>query len=191
MFQEFAEEELEWLSNKDAFPAVETFVDISSIQPNTTKNQKTAPVLEYSTSSSNSNNSTNSISLLNSYDHLKVPVRARSKRRSRRHPGIADNSIQQVWWRQPSNQISKGEEGMKIVPIGRKCQHCGAEKTPQWRAGPDGPKTLCNACGVRFKSGRLVPEYRPASSPSFCSNLHSNSHRKIVEMRKQKQMGMG
>ncbi|XP_025979745.1 GATA transcription factor 1-like isoform X1 [Glycine max] len=190
-FSEFAEEELEWLSNKDAFPSVETFVDLSSIQPGTTKNQKSAPVLECSTGSSNSNNSTNSISLLNSCDHLKVPVRARSKSRSRHRPGLAENSSQQVWWRQPSNGTSKADEGMKISSIGRKCQHCGAEKTPQWRAGPSGPKTLCNACGVRFKSGRLVPEYRPASSPTFHSDLHSNSHRKIVEMRRQKQMGMG
>jgi len=22
--------------------------------------------------------------------------------------------------------------------------------TPVWRAGPEGPKTLCNACGVRY-----------------------------------------
>ncbi|XP_027363961.1 GATA transcription factor 1 [Abrus precatorius] len=187
-FSEFAEEELEWLSNKDAFPAVETFVDLQSIQPDMTKHQRTAPVLEYSTSSSNSNNSTNSISLLNSYDHLKVPVRARSKGRSRRHPGIANNSSQEFWGRQPSNETSKAEQ---VIKIGRKCQHCGAENTPQWRAGPLGPKTLCNACGVRYKSGRLVPEYRPASSPTFRSDQHSNSHRKIMEMRRQKQMGMG
>lgn len=189
MLQEFAEEELEWLSNKDAFPAVETFVDLHSIQPGISKHQKAAPMLEYSTSSSNSNNSTNSITLLSGYDHLKVPVRARSKGRSRRRPGIADISGQQFPWTQPSDKNSK-EEVMKVSTIGRKCHHCGSEKTPQWRAGPLGPKTLCNACGVRFKSGRLVPEYRPASSPTFRSELHSNSHRKIVEMRKQKQMGM-
>lgn len=77
---------------------------------------------------------------------------------------------------------------MMTTTIGRKCQHCGAEKTPQWRAGPLGPKTLCNACGVRYKSGRLVPEYRPASSPTFSSEQHSNSHRKVMEMRRLKQM---
>ncbi|KAK1267279.1 GATA transcription factor 1 [Acorus gramineus] len=66
----------------------------------------------------------------------------------------------------------------------RRCWHCEAEETPQWRAGPYGPKTLCNACGVRFKSGRLVPEYRPANSPTFSSEKHSNSHRKILEMRR-------
>ncbi|CAL0303150.1 unnamed protein product [Lupinus luteus] len=184
-FSEFAEEELEWLSNKDAFPAVETFVDITCIQPNLSKHQ-TGSVLEHSTSSSNSNNSTNSISLLTGYNNLKVPVRARSKSRSRRLSGI---SSQHSWTRQPSKENAKAK--MITIPIiGRKCQHCGAEKTPQWRAGPLGPKTLCNACGVRFKSGCLVPEYRPASSPSFRSDLHSNSHRKVMEMRRQKQIGM-
>lgn len=65
----------------------------------------------------------------------------------------------------------------------RKCQHCEITKTPQWRAGPMGPKTLCNACGVRYKSGRLFPEYRPAASPTFVPSLHSNSHKKVLEMR--------
>ncbi|KDP32678.1 hypothetical protein JCGZ_13676 [Jatropha curcas] len=69
----------------------------------------------------------------------------------------------------------------------RRCSHCGVQKTPQWRTGPLGAKTLCNACGVRFKSGRLFPEYRPACSPTFSSELHSNHHRKVLEMRKKKE----
>ncbi|KAK7350379.1 hypothetical protein VNO77_08934 [Canavalia gladiata] len=70
----------------------------------------------------------------------------------------------------------------------RRCTHCASEKTPQWRSGPLGPKTLCNACGVRFKSGRLVPEYRPAASPTFVLTQHSNSHRKVMELRRQKEL---
>jgi hypothetical protein len=66
----------------------------------------------------------------------------------------------------------------------RRCTHCASEETPQWRQGPDGPSTLCNACGVRFKSGRLFPEYRPINSPTFSPLLHSNSHRRVVEMRR-------
>lgn len=73
------------------------------------------------------------------------------------------------------------------VTVQRRCSHCQVTKTPQWRAGPNGPKTLCNACGVRFKSGRLFPEYRPACSPTFSSEVHSNSHRKVLEMRKKKE----
>ncbi|KAK3165415.1 hypothetical protein QOZ80_1AG0032880 [Eleusine coracana subsp. coracana] len=71
---------------------------------------------------------------------------------------------------------------------GRRCLHCETDKTPQWRTGPMGPKTLCNACGVRYKSGRLVPEYRPAASPTFVMSKHSNSHRKVLELRRQKEM---
>ncbi|CAN4076656.1 unnamed protein product [Withania somnifera] len=80
----------------------------------------------------------------------------------------------------PSNMTSNSE--------GRKCLHCATDKTPQWRRGPMGPKTLCNACGVRYKSGRLVPEYRPAASPTFVLTKHSNSHRKVLEIRRQKEV---
>uniref|UniRef100_A0A0A9D1L5 GATA-type domain-containing protein n=1 Tax=Arundo donax TaxID=35708 RepID=A0A0A9D1L5_ARUDO len=72
----------------------------------------------------------------------------------------------------------------------RRCSHCGVQKTPQWRAGPEGAKTLCNACGVRYKSGRLLPEYRPACSPTFVNSIHSNSHRKVLEMRRKKEAGI-
>lgn len=78
---------------------------------------------------------------------------------------------------------------MNHGPPVRKCLHCEITKTPQWRAGPMGPKTLCNACGVRYKSGRLFPEYRPAASPTFVPSLHSNSHKKVVEMRSK--VGLG
>lgn len=80
-----------------------------------------------------------------------------------------------------NNMVANNSEG-------RKCLHCATDKTPQWRTGPMGPKTLCNACGVRYKSGRLVPEYRPAASPTFVLTKHSNSHRKVLELRRQKEM---
>ncbi len=32
------------------------------------------------------------------------------------------------------------------------CLNCGSMDTPQWRVGPLGPRTLCNACGVRYVS---------------------------------------
>lgn len=31
---------------------------------------------------------------------------------------------------------------------------CGAKTTGLWRRGPEGPGTLCNRCGVRFKRGQ-------------------------------------
>ncbi|XP_030534053.1 GATA transcription factor 1 [Rhodamnia argentea] len=196
---ECGEEELEWILNKDAFPSLESFVDILPDQPgNIFKDDGLIPVLENSSSSSSTTTSTNSTSnrsgrttIVSCCGGPHVPVRARSKRaRSRRCGEFAVFSAARSC-RDQEKASKKAKLGQGGVKIGRKCLHCGSEKTPQWRAGPQGPKTLCNACGVRFKSGRLVPEYRPASSPTFSSNLHSNSHRKIIEMRKVKQMGAG
>jgi len=31
------------------------------------------------------------------------------------------------------------------------CKECGTTSTPLWRYGPEGSKSLCNACGIRWK----------------------------------------
>ncbi|KAK4380089.1 hypothetical protein RND71_001951 [Anisodus tanguticus] len=34
------------------------------------------------------------------------------------------------------------------------CVDCGTTKTPLWRGGPAGPKSLCNACGIKSRKKR-------------------------------------
>jgi len=36
------------------------------------------------------------------------------------------------------------------VPDGQTCLGCRATSTPEWRRGPMGPRTLCNACGLVY-----------------------------------------
>jgi hypothetical protein len=31
-----------------------------------------------------------------------------------------------------------------------RCHSCNRSETPEWRRGPDGSRTLCNACGLHF-----------------------------------------
>jgi len=88
-----------------------------------------------------------------------------------------------------SNSSSKGRKKNQDNAQAWRCMHCQTQKTPQWRTGPMGPKTLCNACGVRYKSGRLLPEYRPASSPTYVAAKHSHSHKKVLEMRRERELG--
>ncbi|KAJ8764524.1 hypothetical protein K2173_006264 [Erythroxylum novogranatense] len=111
------------------------------------------------------------------------------------NPGSSPESVEPVcvetppvkkYKKKPAFEFASAGSGAQQQP--RRCSHCGVQKTPQWRAGPLGAKTLCNACGVRYKSGRLLPEYRPACSPTFSSELHSNHHRKVLEMRKKKEV---
>ncbi|KAJ3048476.1 hypothetical protein HK097_010502 [Rhizophlyctis rosea] len=38
----------------------------------------------------------------------------------------------------------------------KECENCGTSTTPMWRRGPSGKSTLCNRCGVKWRSGKLV-----------------------------------
>lgn len=189
---------------------MESCFDILSNNPGIIELDHQSPisVLENSTSSSNGHSHGDGSSTLSCCQSFQVPtrfpVRARSKiRRKRRKEGFGNLPDQHLLWCNPVNVVNKKQQQELVLSplpttktnsspsIGRRCLHCGADKTPQWRVGPMGPKTLCNACGVRYKSGRLVPEYRPASSPSFSAAIHSNSHRKIIKMRKEGQYQPG
>jgi hypothetical protein len=185
---EFVEEELEWLSNKDAFPSVD---DLLLQHPNNDLSNQQSPISVLESTTTTTTGSTTgggqcTTIVTSCCASLQAPVRKRRSRRFR-----CQN--REPWWSSYKElivikNVNKQLSRISTNNVGVKCLHCGSEETPQWRAGPMGPKTLCNACGVRFKSGRLVPEYRPASSPTFSSKLHSNSHRKVIEMRRKKQM---
>jgi len=41
-----------------------------------------------------------------------------------------------------------GYQLQRASPPG-KCHSCNIRETPEWRRGPDGARTLCNACGLR------------------------------------------
>ncbi|XP_062202815.1 GATA transcription factor 5-like isoform X2 [Phragmites australis] len=104
---------------------------------------------------------------------------------SKKQCGQGTNKEQRLG-KQRDKKIKKTANPIEELPLeqpAKRCTHCMSSKTPQWRAGPLGPKTLCNACGVRFKSGRLLPEYRPVNSPTFVSDMHSNSHKKVLQLR--------
>lgn len=47
-----------------------------------------------------------------------------------------------------ANGDSKKRRG-RAAPPGR-CHSCNRAETPEWRRGPDGARTLCNACGLHY-----------------------------------------
>ncbi|XVE87303.1 hypothetical protein DITRI_Ditri18aG0106600 [Diplodiscus trichospermus] len=58
---------------------------------------------------------------------------------------------------QQATKASRGSNGNSGNSSGndpllaRRCANCDTTSTPLWRNGPRGPKSLCNACGIRFK----------------------------------------
>ncbi|KAI9230019.1 MAG: hypothetical protein DHS80DRAFT_6185, partial [Piptocephalis tieghemiana] len=47
--------------------------------------------------------------------------------------------------------------GTKFIGVEKVCTGCGTLESPEWRKGPNGPKTLCNACGLRWAKKTKKP----------------------------------
>ncbi|KAG9449654.1 hypothetical protein H6P81_009619 [Aristolochia fimbriata] len=76
--------------------------------------------------------------------------------------GSGSNMQQQQ--QQHLNHLTGGE-----TLLARRCANCDTTSTPLWRNGPRGPKSLCNACGIRYKK-----EERRASTTVV--EMNNNQH---------------
>ncbi|KAJ6617004.1 hypothetical protein B0H10DRAFT_1347260 [Mycena sp. CBHHK59/15] len=59
----------------------------------------------------------------------------------------------------------------------QKCLGCGATSTPEWRRGPLGPRTLCNACGLvyaKLVKKRMREDVRAASGSGRAADGRNN-----------------
>uniref|UniRef100_A0A0D9XKC0 GATA-type domain-containing protein n=1 Tax=Leersia perrieri TaxID=77586 RepID=A0A0D9XKC0_9ORYZ len=237
--KEGEEEELEWLSNKDAFPEVETIspppASTVKAQNKTTKPARTARRCRPATGLKCRHCGTTKTPqwrngpdgrrtlcnacgvyyrihgrLLPEYRPLNSPTLLFAELPSNRHrlvlqlrrPCAVDDEEEELEWLSNKDAFptletmatapppplvaehrAKKAARRRRPPPPLRCRHCGKTETPQWRRGPDGARTLCNACGVRYRSGRLFPEYRPLNSPTFSPELHSNIHRRVLLLR--------
>ncbi|KAI3805680.1 hypothetical protein L1987_28266 [Smallanthus sonchifolius] len=63
------------------------------------------------------------------------------------HKEPTSSPMEETAYSNPINTTSNN------IPI-RVCSDCNTTKTPLWRSGPQGPKSLCNACGIRQRKAR-------------------------------------
>eukprot|EP00028_Trichosphaerium_sp_Am-I-7-wt_P011206 CAMPEP_0168518814 /NCGR_PEP_ID=MMETSP0405-20121227/6938_1 /TAXON_ID=498012 /ORGANISM="Trichosphaerium sp, Strain Am-I-7 wt" /LENGTH=243 /DNA_ID=CAMNT_0008539221 /DNA_START=43 /DNA_END=771 /DNA_ORIENTATION=- len=79
----------------------------------------------------------------------------------------------------------KMRDGSRRRPIlsgnGMYCKSCGAKETTEWRRGPDGNKSLCNACGLHYskilKKERLIaPQTRRAVLSTIVNHTPLNPY---------------
>jgi len=63
------------------------------------------------------------------------------------------------------------------------CRECGSKDTPEWRRGPEGKNTLCNACGLQY-SKRLKMEKNAANRADLTYILNPDIQRRRKRERK-------
>lgn len=58
-----------------------------------------------------------------------------------------------------------------------KCHECGTTETPEWRRGPDGARTLCNACGLYH--AKLAKKWGDAEATELLKERASQRKRPV------------
>ncbi|KAE8711908.1 GATA transcription factor 15 [Hibiscus syriacus] len=93
---------------------------------------------------------------------------------------------------------SEDQKGFSLInETKRTCADCGTSKTPLWRGGPAGPKSLCNACGIRSRKKRRAmlglnkgQEMKKSKKPNRNSrsnsrNLRDNLRQRLLSLGRQ------
>lgn len=83
------------------------------------------------------------------------------------------------------NSLSKNINNSAGTVVMTSCLHCGENHTPEWRRGPYGNRTLCNACGLFYrkaiskfgvKNANLLLRYR--------KRISNTANRRVPKMLK-------
>lgn len=100
-----------------------------------------------------------------------------------------------------NNKYPDGVSSQETQPADiKRCADCGTSKTPLWRGGPAGPKSLCNACGIRSRKRRraimgLKPEEKKPRKNNSGGNgsgtstrLGSPLHQRLIALAREVMM---
>ncbi|CUS21283.1 LAQU0S02e10198g1_1 [Lachancea quebecensis] len=71
--------------------------------------------------------------------------------------GAVSNNIRHQTNNTPLDTKAISEPKERVIKNGHQCAHCSSTKTPEWRKGPCGRRSLCNACGLFYK--KLVRKF--------------------------------
>ncbi|KAF8467242.1 hypothetical protein BDZ91DRAFT_793632 [Kalaharituber pfeilii] len=70
-------------------------------------------------------------------------------------PHMQDYEVEEHGYQEDSRNAGMQQPELKKIRRGRaappgRCHSCHRAETPEWRRGPDGARTLCNACGLHY-----------------------------------------
>ncbi|KIL87387.1 hypothetical protein FAVG1_09093 [Fusarium avenaceum] len=126
-------------------------------------------------------------------DELPPPISAISRRKHQTEPRLKSSSTSKHRRSKqhkssslkatPSCASSKQRLcGLKLNDSTPSCEFCHVEQTPKWREGPQGPRSLCNVCGLIYakreekaRSFLMAREFSINSSSGTSSGTDSTS----------------
>ncbi|TYG67035.1 hypothetical protein ES288_D05G046700v1 [Gossypium darwinii] len=85
--------------------------------------------------------------------------------------------------RDETNYFSKTNNVIRV------CSDCNTTTTPLWRSGPRGPKSLCNACGIRQRKARRALEAAAANGETVAASMKIRVHHNKKEIKKSRTVG--
>ncbi|CAM8986366.1 unnamed protein product [Rhodiola kirilowii] len=93
-------------------------------------------------------------------------------------PNLDDSASAVTSWGSSQNWGSDGSGTQQAAA----CRHCGiSEKdTPMMRRGPEGPRTLCNACGLMWANKGTLKDLSKGTPPQAKQNLTVNHNGEVL-----------
>ncbi|KAI3572923.1 hypothetical protein IWW34DRAFT_707967 [Fusarium oxysporum f. sp. albedinis] len=103
-----------------------------------------------------------------SLEHIEDLVQ-KSIQNERDHEGakmkMENHAPVSVYAMQPSSGTTRTRKRLACASQTGRCHKCGRTQTPEWRRGPDGKRTLCNACGLHYAK---LKRKRQIKTSSIC-----------------------
>ncbi|QLQ78073.1 hypothetical protein HG537_0A03200 [Torulaspora globosa] len=87
---------------------------------------------------------------------LQTPVKMKNKVIKKRKKSLSEKSSPE-YQRSLTHGLLLTEPMRKDEQSTTSCVHCGENSTPEWRRGPYGNRTLCNACGLFYR--KLIKKF--------------------------------
>ncbi|XP_040997861.1 putative GATA transcription factor 22 [Juglans microcarpa x Juglans regia] len=107
----------------------------------------------------------------------------------------ANNKPVRIIYKKFQNNLQNGDSDQLSSPNcssnstnsnARVCADCNTTTTPLWRGGPRGPKSLCNACGIRQRKARraMAEAAAAANGMGVAPDISSKKKKKINKLHK-------
>ncbi|XP_054807982.1 GATA transcription factor 21-like [Prosopis cineraria] len=113
-----------------------------------------------------------------------------AKMRRTRKTMVSDQTMhkfQEDHQKQPLSSSSSANYNISFIRV---CADCHTTKTPLWRSGPTGPKSLCNACGIRQRKARRSMAAAAGAAPARENKVHKKQEIKKPLLKKKKKKRM-